>query len=102
MHFQVKMAQNGRKNIFRDGETTKNVHLRYLRFGSKRKVSIVIPNEKDTIKGKYYLFSGYERRKQVCIVYFDWLMHFKVIMPEETTRNIFRDKGTINKMSLMF
>ena len=30
MHFQVKMAENGRKNIFRDKQTTSKAPLMFL------------------------------------------------------------------------
>ena len=30
MHFQVKMAENGRKNIFKDKQTTHKVPLMFL------------------------------------------------------------------------
>ena len=72
MHFQVQMVENGRKNIFRDTETTNKVPLKIFRgFEVKEKKRLMFWRPKHSMKGRYYLFSGYKQRNNVCLVYLE-------------------------------
>ena len=65
---------------------------------------------KNSIKGKCYVFSGYEQKNQVCLVYlgckldqhnYDWCI-FKQKFEKNGGNKIFRDKQTTKKVLLMF
>ena len=64
---------------------------------------------KNSMKGKYYAFSGYKQRNTVWLAYLEcelqqqvWLIHFPVKIPENGRKNISREKKAINKVPLMF
>ena len=62
---------------------------------------------KDSIKGKYYAFSGYKKSNKVCLVYLECTLQqdsymAEVKMPKNGRDNKFKDKKEIKKVPLMF
>ena len=54
------------------------------------------------MKSKCYAFGSYKQRNKVCLVHLERKLQFQVKMPENGTKNIFREKKTANKEPVMF
>ena len=64
--------------------------------------------QKDRIKGKCYVFTGYKKTMKVPVGVFRaktatiWLMHSQLIMLENGRKNMFRKKQTTKKLAQTF
>ena len=58
--------------VFRSRETTNKLPPKiYRAFEVRRNVRIFFGRSKDSLKGKYYVFSHFKQRKKMCSVYLE-------------------------------
>ena len=65
-------AKNSRNNVFRRKQTANKLLPKIFRgLEVRRKGKFMFSTTKDSMKGKYYVFSGYKQRNKVFLVYLD-------------------------------